>query len=889
VLTNFSTVIGSIVGVLSSLQAFTNGIQIGSTEKYPIGLRIGPLPPIPLHPGTNPGGTGGGSSVGANIYNTAVAVTQWTAWVASAASIVAAMSSFAALQREKFLSLMLILIPKKQYALQYNSHGFYDTYRGPLEGDIRRKVTETLYIDPVVQAFNANYQINNLNRSSYVAIELATDLSDPTIKDRSRYILSKSTTKKLDTLEERDISCKYAALKVDIDSQYGQLESIKQLPITSCVTNTVAEKKIKFSSDVLFGGDIYINRFTEKNTMFFFNDWLFDVPDEFEYDYTLYQNVPYARFWLTNTEYQGSDILSQASKWRALDLRVSSTLYVKQGYFYLFNSGVRDFFVESEANLAYRDWEDDVSKRHYDFYKYTDLVSLFRSDFIRAGNYYKYDYSLSVSKLYNNFVSWGTLLPRVYDPAVAETCYVYQDARLIYSLSQEDENIADNWRTFLANNYYDLPSRLTSVKKVNKTGALFMLDNQSPLQFMGVDQLQTDQGLKVTIGDGGLFNQALQNIVNADDSYEYGSCQNRFSVCGTKFGIFWVSQNQGKVFQYAGQLNEISDAGMKWWFAKYLPSEILKLFPNYLLYDNPVVGVGVQTIYDNIYELLYITKKDYKPIIDLEYDETNNTFYSDANGVKVFYELGNPLAFEDASWTISYDPKTKTWISFHDWHPTYVIPAKTHFMTVNVDSIWKHNIRCDSYCNFYGEDYPWEVEFVSSTGQTVTTMRSIEYLLEAYKYYNDCKDKFHILDRNFDQAIVHNSEQISGLLYLNIKPKNNPVGLLDYPSVNSNYIDILYSKEENKYRFNQFWDITNNRFEFSPLNLGAPTYQQMFITEASGYKFEINPQYINYNKSPLERKKFRHHVNKVFLRRHKSYDVKFLFKLSNQKIQPSYR
>jgi hypothetical protein len=229
------------------------------------------------------------------------------------------------------------------------------------------------------------------------------------------------------------------------------------------------------------------------------------------------------------------------------------------------------------------------------------------------------------------------------------------------------------------------------------------------------------------------------------------------------------------------------------------------------------------------------------------------------------------------------------WISFHDWIPSFLIPGKNHFMSVNLDSIWKHTIRCDSYCNFYGEDYPWEVEFVSSTGQTTTTMRSIEYLLEAYKYYNDCKDKFHILDRNFDQAVVHNSEQISGLLYLNIKPKNNPVGLLDYPSVNSNYIDILYSKEENKYRFNQFWDITNNRFEFSPLNLGAPTYQQMFITEASGYKFEINPQYINYNKSPLERKKFRHHVNKVFLRRHKSYDVKFLFKLSNQKIQPSYR
>jgi nucleoside-diphosphate-sugar epimerase len=31
--------------------------------------------------------------------------------------------------------------------------------------------------------------------------------------------------------------------------------------------------------------------------------------------------------------------------------------------------------------------------------------------------------------------------------------------------------------------------------------------------------------------------------------------------------------------------------------------------------------------------------------------------------------------------------------------------------------------------------------------------------------------------------------------------------LLDYPIVKSTNIDILLSKEENKYRFDQFWDI----------------------------------------------------------------------------------
>ena len=46
-------------------------------------------------------------------------------------------------------------------------------------------------------------------------------------------------------------------------------------------------------------------------------------------------------------------------------------------------------------------------------------------------------------------------------------------------------------------------------------------------------------------------------------------------------------------------------------------------------------------------------------------------------------------------------------------------------------------------------------------------------MLETYTIHNDCRDKFHVLDQNFDQAIIYNSEQISGLLKLNIKTKIN--------------------------------------------------------------------------------------------------------------------
>ena len=320
---------------------------------------------------------------------------------------------------------------------------------------------------------------------------------------------------------------------------------------------------------------------------------------------------------------------------------------------------------------------------------------------------------------------------------------------------------------------------------------------------------------------------------------------------------------------------------MKWWFAKHLTSELLKVYHDYPLYDNPVKGVGVQMIYDNTNEIIYITKKDYKPVFkDLLYD--SGGFYKMVNTIKTYYPFDS-AAFENASWTVSYDPKSQAFLSFHDWKPTFVLPGKSHFMSVNTDSIWKHNIRCDLFCNFYGKDYPFDIEFLSSTGQSVVSVRNIEYLMETYRYHNDCSDKFHVLDEGFDQAMIYNSEQVSGLLELQLKSKINPLELLTYPQVQTQSIKIHYSKEDTQYRFNEFWDITKNRGEFTAVNI------PMFQTSSNGYEFQVNPNYVDYNKSPLERKRFRHYVNRVWLRRLKSGDLKILFKLSNQKINPSYR
>jgi hypothetical protein len=810
---------------------------------------------------------------------------------------------------EQAVGIIYELIPFRNYGLQFNSHGFYSNYK-PVNyltcpNNTRRQHTKSVYVKDQIQSFDFTYNINNLYRGDYVAVNIrgtfpGADNGDPTITDNSRKRV-RDTSLPFSNPTGQNVasttSAYYAGLKIDYQNQYGQLEGIVEVPIQDCYipTPTSVIGKV-YSSGLQFGGEIYINRYTEKNPFFFYTKWLFNVPNGTAFNYSEYSNPLYPRYWANFDKFDTSAIqlpnswssltngsalswAKAASSYHHLDRDTGSTktFQVTNGYHYLFNNGVRDFFVESEVNLAYRDYGDLASQRHYDHTLYTDVNKLFRTDLIEAGNYYKYDYSLSVSKLWNSYVSFSALLPKTYDPLVAETCYAYYDRRVLYSLPQQTEQARDAWRIYLTNNYKDFENIISCIKPINRTGSIILFEDAEPTSVTGVDQLQTSAGTKITIGDGGLFQQPFQSLVNADDEYEYASCQDTRSAVNTPYGLFWMSRDIGKVLHYTGgQIVDIAMNGMRYWFAEHLPNVLTTQFPNFTATENTVTGIGCLSVYDTQYEIVYFSKRDFKSKGEVEYDETTNTFYIDRQAGKVIVELGDPTYFEDCSWTISYDPKTKMWLSFHDWHPNHVIGTNDHFYTIKDRGFWKHNNTCNSFCNYYGVDHPFEVEFPINTGITVNTIKSVEYTLEVLNYSTDCIDPYHVLNANFDYAMLYNTEQNSGLLRLNLKPYS-PVELLKYPKVLSDSIEILYAKEENKYRFNQFWDATKDRGEFTG------DQWRMFNTEQNGYRKYLNSTYIDYAKSPLQRKKFRHYGNRLILGKSVSNNLKYNLKVVNTK------
>jgi len=835
---------------------------------------------------------------------------------------------------DETLNLIRAFTKYRNFALKYNSHGLYNQGFAVAAGNRRKEIAEQSYIGPEIVDFSSAYRINNLFRNKYVALNLSTTLNTQGFIDNTRQRVSDvaalypgySTKRPTDGSEFRTTTAAYyTALKQRIRNQYGQIDNISQVHTNNCYVPVRLGKAVP-ASGTIFGGDIYVGRYSEKTTFFYFYDWLYDQPDGYQFNYDNYKNILYPRYWLNMEEFQTNDFTSSLfsnvfnpSAWvtpsdyynldpqSAITGLNNLTFSVRNAYFYLFNSGVREFFVESEINIDLRDWGDTDAEKHYPIL--SDVKRLFDTSIIRAGNYYKYDQSLSFTKTLLNYFSWGTTQARSYSPYLAETCYTYTPNRVIYSLPAQFESEKDNWLYFLANNYYDFDNYVRSIKSINKSGAIIFFDTASPVQFQGLDQLETDLGTKLTIGDGGLFSQPMQSVINADSPYEYASCQDRLSVINTSAGLYWISQNQGKIFKIAGSIEEVSLDNLKWWFAQYLPYQLLQQnitnIQNFELTDNPVAGIGCQSIFDNQNQLLYFCKKDYVLKRDLPANISLTYLQDDQFTVSVgtpgsegapigTATLGDPLYFEDASWTISYDPKTQGFISYHDWHPTLTLPGKNTFMSVNPNdkkSIWIHNERCDLYANYYGIDYPFEVEWMVNTGNQVNSLRSVEYQLEVYKYAPNCYDRFHKLDTNFDEAVVYNTEQCSGLLKLNLTPRNNAPLILNYPVINPTNIEILFSKVEQKYMFNQFWDITRDRGEFpigSPYppptpNVGSYAQQTIWNTAPNGYVRILNPNNLDYNKNSLQRKKFRHYTTSILLRKLVSGDSKFLVMTSTNK------
>lgn len=204
-------------------------------------------------------------------------------------------------------------------------------------------------------------------------------------------------------------------------------------------------------------------------------------------------------------------------------------------------------------------------------------------------------------------------------------------------------------------------------------------------------------------------------------------------------------------------------------------------------------------------------------------------------------EITDENYFEKAYWTVGYSPLTKTWISYYSFYPNYYNSYNEYFQTgVNElgssrHGIWTHHPFISSYQVFYGELFPFIVEFASKTMGTHSYMESVQFYLDVRKYYNnyDFSDTF---GKGFNKAYIYNNFQNSGLLELKPQENNNQRQLIEYPKYKANSIEVLQSEIEGKWSLNFLYNSIKNERQGLPI----------WLNDNVQVLKEINPITIDY-------------------------------------------
>lgn len=184
-------------------------------------------------------------------------------------------------------------------------------------------------------------------------------------------------------------------------------------------------------------------------------------------------------------------------------------------------------------------------------------------------------------------------------------------------------------------------------------------------------------------------------------------------------------------------------------------------------------------------------------------------------------QIGDERFFTPCHWTVAYSPVTQTWISYYSFTPNYYVNYHNYFQTgMNTDDgrfgLWSHFPFLSSYQVFYGELFPFKIEYSTHTKYMNSVLHSIEYWMDVRKYYNKY-DFADVYGFGFNKAIVYNMQNNSGLLNLIHQKENNINQLIQFPKFNTNSVDVLQTEQHGKWSFNGFNNLIKNERSGLPL------------------------------------------------------------------------
>lgn len=727
------------------------------------------------------------------------------------------------------------LIPRKNFAYQYNSIGYYNN-SAPLPNDTGNKLRQldiATYLPPGIQGVGDKFSVNNHQREG--SIYLRTTLPIPSQEDiegvpsdNSRSTLSQvGSCNSQDNIFQRNISAYYASIKRPNSDQYGQIGS--QPFVDTGFYFPIQETFLSLDDryKTIFGGDTYINKFSLKRKFPFFLDNRVNpqgntiFPDDSDIFYDILGNVGYPTYWFSTDITQGDggnfNIGSIFGvKVHNFDCNGNNFFY-DSGKIYLFAYGLPTFYVESAVNVDYRQASNSLEG---DFYPHvgSDIPdSWLQESKVSIVNDNSYIYNKGFSK--QNDENVFTTLPIDFIPG--QQCSQNYPNKAIFSDKQENVlNYKKNsWLIYRPASFFDFPlnfGKLISLEGIENREVIARFENKS-LLYNAMLTMNTSSPQQAYLGQADLF-AGSPPISFVESAAGYAGTQNKFFLM-TPFGHLTTDAKRGQLFliggrQYMGgrSLEEIS--GPKFFasqfFMENLSFKILDAFPTYPT-DNAFNGVGYTGVYDPRYKRIIFTKIDYE-VTDptLTWNPATGLFHT-IGGQTV--HLGDPGYFCNRSFTLSFSFISGSWVSFHSYIPSFYLNDVKQFYSGDnaLGELWEHNISNTTYNNLYGSIVPYILEYPFAYKYQDEILQNVKDYTKVFKYTNDLKALVEVNDVFFNQAILSNDQQTSGIRNLVVGIKGNLQQKLQYPKHNDSSIDILVTKSNSFYNYNSIWDVVKDK------------------------------------------------------------------------------
>jgi hypothetical protein len=181
------------------------------------------------------------------------------------------------------------------------------------------------------------------------------------------------------------------------------------------------------------------------------------------------------------------------------------------------------------------------------------------------------------------------------------------------------EELTDNFRTFLPNNYKDLEAETGKITDIYRIGNNLYIHSEEGLWHCPQTFQERVTGDIISfIGTGEYFSVPPRKIV--DDNNSSAGSRHKWARTKTKYGVLFPSWKEKKWYLFNGeQLQPISDNGLNSYFRNSMNFLVEEQFyntnlENYPFSNNPSnpIGVGFLSTYDTNKERLIVSKKDIK-------------------------------------------------------------------------------------------------------------------------------------------------------------------------------------------------------------------------------------------------------------------------------------